>query len=79
MRYKPKSNAALNIALGGLPEQMRVEVDPDVAVSASTVGQLREITAWPDNLLITTPQERYPESTVKVSKASLATRTTPKP
>jgi len=79
MRYKPKSNAALNIALGGLPEKMRVEVDPDIAVSAKTVGQLREVTAWPDNLVITTPQERDPESTVKVSKASFATRTTPKP
>jgi hypothetical protein len=79
MRYKPKSNAALNIALGGLPEQMRVEIDPDIAVSAKTVGQLREVTVWPDNLVITTPQERDPESTVKVSKASLATRTTPKP
>jgi hypothetical protein len=79
MRYKPKSNAALTIALGGLPEQMRVEVDPDIAVSAKTVGQLREVTAWPDNLVITTPEERYPESTVKVSKASFATRTTPKP
>jgi hypothetical protein len=79
MRYKPKSNAALTIALGGLPEQMRVEVDPDIAVSAKTVGQLREVTAWPDNLVITTPQEHYAESTVKVSKASVATRTTPKP
>ena len=27
MRYKPKSSAALNIALGGLPAQMPVEVD----------------------------------------------------
>jgi hypothetical protein len=79
MRYKPKCNAALNIALGGLPERMRVEVDPDIAVSAKTVGQLREVTVWPDNLVITTPQERYPESSVKVSKASFATRTTPKP
>jgi hypothetical protein len=79
MRYKPKCNAALNIALGGLPEQMRVEVDPDIAVSASTVGQLREMAAWPDNLVITTPQERFPESAVKVSKASHATRTSPKP
>ena len=79
MRYKPKCNAALNIALGGLPERMRVEVDPDIAVSAKTVGQLREVTAWPDNLVVTTPQERYPESSVKVSKASFATRTTPKP
>jgi len=27
MRYKPKSNAALDIALGGLPAQMPVQVD----------------------------------------------------
>jgi hypothetical protein len=25
MRYKPKSTAALHIALGGLPDKMRVE------------------------------------------------------
>jgi hypothetical protein len=79
MRYKPKSNAALNVALGGLPEQMRVEVDPDIEVSAKTVGQLRAVPAWPDNLVITTPQERFPESTVRVSKASHSTRMAPKP
>jgi hypothetical protein len=79
MRYKPKCSAALNIALGGLPGEMRVEVDVGVAVSAKTVGQLRAVTAWPDNLVITTPLERYPESIVKVSKASMATRTSPKP
>jgi hypothetical protein len=79
MRYKPKSNAALGVALGGLPEQMRVEVDADLGVSASTVGQLRQVTAWPDNLVITTPQEVFAESVVKVSKVSHATRFTPKP
>jgi hypothetical protein len=78
MRYKPKCNAALNIALGGLPPQMRVEVDADVEVSAKTVGQLREVAVWPNNLVITTPQERYPESTVKVSKVSMATRFPPR-
>ncbi len=45
MRYKPKSSAALHIALGGLPAQMRVEVDPGIAVSAKTVGELRKMTA----------------------------------
>ena len=45
MRYKPKSIAALNIALGGLPAQMRVEVDSGIEVSAKTVGDLR--TVWP--------------------------------
>jgi hypothetical protein len=79
MRYKPKSVAALHIALGGLPDKMRVEVDRDIGVSAKTVGELRKVTVWPENLVITTPQERHPESAVKVSKASVATRVSPKP
>ena len=79
MRYKAKSVAALQLALGGLPDQMRVEIDTDIGVSAKTVGELRKVTAWPDNLAITTPLERDPESTVKVTKASVATRTSPKP
>ena len=79
MRYKAKSIAALQLALGGLPDQMRVEIDTDIGVSAKTVGELRMVTAWPDNLAITTPLERDRESTVKVNKASAATRTSPKP
>ena len=62
MRYKPKSNAALSVALGGLPEQVRVEVKADIGVLASTVGQLRRMLVWPDNLVITTPQEVYAEA-----------------
>ena len=79
MRYKPKSAAALDIALGGLPDKMRVEVDRDIRVSAKTVGELRRAAAWPENLVITTPQEPDSESVVKVSKASVATRVAPKP
>jgi hypothetical protein len=37
------------------------------------------MTAWAENLAITTPQERHAESAVKVSKASVATRLSPKP
>jgi hypothetical protein len=65
MRYKPKSIAALHIALGGLPDKMPVEVDQSIGVSAKTVGELWKVTAWPENLV--------------VSKASVATRTLPKP
>jgi hypothetical protein len=78
MRYEPKSIAALHIALGGLPDKMRVEIDPGTGVSAKTVGELRKVTAWPENLVIATPQERHRESAVKVSKASKATRVSPK-
>ena len=68
MRYKPKSIAALQLALGGLPDRMRVEVDSGIKITAKTVGELRKVTAWPENLAITTPQERYPESAVRVSR-----------
>jgi len=55
MRYKLKNIAALDIALGSLPNRTRVEVDPGIDVSAKTVGQLRKVTVWPENLAITTP------------------------
>jgi hypothetical protein len=78
MRYKVKSIAALQLALGSLPGKMRVEVDTGIKVTAKTVGELRKVTAWPENLAVTTPQERHADSAVKVSKLSVATRTTPK-
>jgi hypothetical protein len=78
MRYKPKSSAALHIALGGLPTQMRVEVEPGIELSAKTVGELRKVTAWPENLAVTTPQDRNAGNCVTVSKPRIATRTTPK-
>jgi hypothetical protein len=78
MRYKPKSIAALHIALGGLPGKMRVEVDPGIGVSAKTVAELSKMTSWPENLAITTPLEGDPGSAVKVSKANVPTRVSPK-
>src|SRR5215469_237796 len=78
-RYKCKSIAALDIALGGLPAKMHVDADVGTGVSAKTVGELRKVTTWSENLVITTPRERHPESAVKISKASVATRTSPKP
>lgn len=78
MRYKVKSVAALDVVLGGLPNQTRVEVDPDIAVSAKTVGELRKVTVWPENLAIIT-YAGHSGHAVKVSKANVATRTSPKP
>jgi hypothetical protein len=55
---------------------MPVEVDRSIEVSAKTVGEIRKMTAWPENLAITIPQARD-EGVVtvsKVSKASVATR-----
>jgi hypothetical protein len=79
MRYKVKSVAALQTLLGSWPDRMRVEADPDLGVAAKTVGELRKVTAWPENLAITTPPERRAEGSIKVSKASKPTRVSPKP
>jgi hypothetical protein len=79
MRYKPRSVAALQIALGGFPDAMRVEIDKNVSVSAKTVGELRKVAAWPENLAVTTPDARYPESTIRVGKATGPKRASPKP
>ena len=78
MRYKPKNVAALHLALGGLPDRMGVNADQSTGVSARTVGELRKATTWPENLAITTPLDRHPESVVTVSKV-VAKRATPKP
>jgi hypothetical protein len=76
VRYKVKNTAALHLALGDLPDRMRVDADPGVGVSARTVGDLRKATIWPENLAITTPLDRH--HAVMVSKVS-AKRATPKP
>ena len=79
MRYKVKSIAGLNIALGGLPSQTRVEIAPNIDVTAKTVGELRELTAWPEVLAITVPQLRQDNVAVHVSKPNVAARVSPKP
>ena len=78
MRYKAKSIAALQMALGSLSDKIPVKVEADIGVSAKTVGDLRKVTAWPENLAVTTPQERHADSAVRVSKVRIATRTAPK-
>jgi hypothetical protein len=68
----------MQIALGGLPAQMPVEMDADIDLSARIVGELRKLTASPENLGITTPRDGYPGSAVRVTKFSVAARTSPK-
>jgi hypothetical protein len=36
------------------------------------------MTAWLENLAVTTPQERHADSAVKISRLTVATRTAPK-
>jgi hypothetical protein len=77
MQYKPKSLGALHIALGGLPGNMRIEVEPGVAVSAkpsaSSEGDIVAREFGDSNAAGTRFRKR-----AKVSKASVATHYPPR-
>jgi len=47
---------------------MHVESYRDISLSAKTVGELRKMTEWPENLVISTPQGRSSQSAIRVSK-----------
>ena len=79
MLYKAKSVAALHVALAGLPNRTPVEADPETGISARTVGELRKVTAWSETFAIATPPQLDPSNPVRISKASIATRVSPKP
>jgi hypothetical protein len=79
MHYKAKNIAALQMILDSWPDRMRVEADPDIGVSAKTVGELRKMTSWPENLAIATPPGGSPDEPIRVSRAAVATRVAPKP
>jgi hypothetical protein len=51
MRYKPQKHGCTSIALGGLPDKMRVQVEPGIAVSENTVSELRKVATWPANVV----------------------------
>jgi hypothetical protein len=42
-----------------LSRKAQVEADVGTGVFAKTVGELRKVTTWSENLVITTPQERH--------------------
>jgi len=79
MRYKAKNSAALQLALGNLPDKMPVEVEADIGVSARPFGDLRNVTTWPANSAVITPLGSDPDRIVRVSKVNTATRVSPKP
>lgn len=79
MHFKAKNVAALQMLLDGWPDKTRVKCDPGVGVSAKTVGDLRKVKAWPDNLALTTPPSDLSDHIIKVSRASHSSRYAPKP
>jgi len=57
--------------LFGYRDNMRVEIEPGIAVTASTVADLRALPTWPDGLVLNIHVDLDPRlSIVRVERAS---------
>ena len=57
--------------LFGYRDNMRVEIEPSIAVTASTVADLRALPTWPDGLVLNIHVDLDPRlSIVRVERAS---------
>ena len=69
-RNVPANIHELQLALAGLPQDMKVLAAFDTGVSESTVEELLARTTWPSDLVVTTPRKLQPKSVVKITKAA---------
>ena len=69
-RNVPANIHELQLALAGLPHDMKVLAESETGVSENTVEELCARTTWPPDLAITTPRKLQPKSVVKISKTT---------
>ncbi len=70
-RYSANAVEDLHKALRGYRDNMRVEVDAGIDVSAKTVADLRALQSWPSGLILNIHIDLDPRfSAVKVERAS---------
>ena len=60
MRYKLQSSDQLRACLGRVPDDIRVEVERGLAVSAETVADLRLLSDLPPSLILVINSELDP-------------------
>ena len=71
MRYPAETIEAMRQHLLGYRDNMRVEIEPGIAVTASTVADLRALPTWPNGLVLNIHIDLDPRfSVVKVERAS---------
>jgi hypothetical protein len=71
VRYTANTIEDMKKLLLGYRDNMRVKVESDVAVTASTVADLRALPTWPDGLVLNIHVDLDPRfSVVRVERAS---------
>jgi divalent metal cation (Fe/Co/Zn/Cd) transporter len=71
LRYSPNTIEDLQKVLLDYRDNMRVEIESGVAVTAKTVADLRALPTWPDGLVLDIHVDLDPRlSVVRVERAS---------
>ena len=71
MRYTANTIEDMKKLLLGYRDNMRVEVETDIAVTAKTVADLRALATWPNGLALNIHVDLDPRlSVVRVERAS---------
>ena len=71
MRYAANTNEEMQKLLRSYRDNMRVEIESGIAVTASTVADLRALPTWPNGLVLNIHVDLDPRfSMVKVERAS---------
>jgi hypothetical protein len=71
VRYTANTIEDMKKLLLGYRDNMRVEVETDVSVTASTVADLRALPIWPDGLVLNIHVDLDPRfSVMRVERAS---------
>ena len=71
MRYAANTIEEMQKLLLGYRDNMRVEVESDVTVTAKTVADLRALPTWPEGLVLDIHVDLDPRlSVVRVERAS---------
>ena len=72
MRYAVNTIEEMQKLLLGYRDNMRVEVETGIAVTAKTVADLRAVATWPDSLILNIHIDLDPRlSVVRVEQAVL--------
>jgi len=71
VRYVANTIEEMQKVLFGYRDNMRVEIEPGIAVTASTVADLRALPTWPNGLVLNIHVDLDPRfSVVRVERAS---------
>jgi hypothetical protein len=71
VRYAANTNEEMQKLLRSYRDNMRVEIESGIAVTASTVADLRALPTWPNGLVLNIHVDLDPRfSVVRVERAS---------